>query len=402
MPRADAWRVAFVAICAAWWLQKAAFSNPGGGWDFRVYYAAANAWRSGLDPYDVSTLPDQLRADGFKFNYPPFSLAAFAPFSYLPVSRALLAFTALKTLVLLWLIRIWGRLLRTRVTEPAWVLFLIFAYSSTIFIDFVAGSVTTFEQLFVWLGVAALLDKRPWMFVAAVVAASLFRLAPIGLLVVCLAVPGEQGQARQRRYRYVAAGLAAFCAIFLFTYAFAPQLTREFIQTIPKNFGERGRLNPALGALVQDAADLVAHRFGTILSPALLTAIYAAAAGAIVAATAFIATRVGKAAASDRPEKELAVVCLVLLAYAVAMPRFRNYHYMLLIVPTYFVATHSTRLRRAVPLLLLACLPVYSWITSADNLTFVGNYASWFIALGAWALCLYELGEGTQSHASVS
>ena len=64
---------------------------------------------------------------------------------------------------------------------------------------------------------------------------------------------------------------------------------------------------------------------------------------------------------------------------------------MLLIVPTYFVATRSTRLRQAIPLLLLACLPVYSWITSEANVILLGNYASWFIALGAWALSLYEL-----------
>jgi hypothetical protein len=88
------------------------------------------------------------------------------------------------------------------------------------------------------------------------------------------------------------------------------------------------------------------------------------------------------------------MIYLVFLAYAVAMPRFRNYHYMLLIVPTYFVATRSTRLRQAVPLLLLACLPIYSWFTTLDNIALIGNYASWFIALGAWALFLYELRAG--------
>lgn len=382
MPRADAWRIAFVAICAAWWLQKAVFSNPGGGWDFRVYYAAAQAWRAGQDPYDTATLPEQLRADGFKFNYPPFSLAVFAPFSYLPVDRALLAFTAVKTAALAWLIAIWSRLLLARITEPAWVLFLIFAYSSTIFIDFVAGSVTTFEQLLVWLGVSALLDRRSWTFVATVVAASLFRLAPIGLLAVCLALPDE------RRYRYVAVGLAAFAAIFMVAYLVNPQLMVEFVRTIPKNFGERGRLNPALGALVLDVGDLAGRRLAVAVPPLLETIAYLLLATAVVVPTVLIVRR---AARSLTPDRAAAIVFAVILAYAVAMPRFRNYHYMLLIVPTYFVATRSTRLRRAVPLLVLACLPVLSWITSAENVSLLANYASWFIALGAWALSLYEL-----------
>jgi Glycosyltransferase family 87 len=391
MSRADGWRLALVAVCAGWFLQKAVWSNPGGGWDFRVYYHAAQAWRDGLNPYDTHTLPDQLREDGFKFNYPPFSLGLFAPFTRLPVQRALQVFTALKAIALAWLIWLWSRVLRTRVTEPAWVLFLVFAYSSTIFIDFIAGSVTTFEQVLLWIGFAALLEKRHWIFVAAVVCASLFRLAPIGLLAACLAVPGE------RRYRYVAAGVLAFALIFAVTYILSPQLTLEFVRTIPKNFGERGRLNPALGAFVMDASDLVARRLGITVAQWIPGAVFVAFASTIVVATMVVVRAAARVARTQRVD---AILYAVVLAYAVAMPRFRNYHYMLLIVPTYFVLTQSTRLRPALPLLLLACLPIYSWITAAENIALLANYASWFIALGAWLLCLYELRSGTFASAA--
>src|SRR5262249_50751918 len=266
---------------------------------------------------------------------PPALVGVWAPLKRLPGARAQLLFVAIKAAVLAWLIRIWSRLVQTRVDEPVWILFLIFAFSSTIFVDFVSGSVTTFEQLFVWLGVAALLGRRPWAFVAAIVMASLFRLAPIGLLAVCLAVPGE------RRYRYVAGGAAAFAIVFLLTYVASPQLTLEFVRTIPRNFGERGRLNPALGALVLDASDLVVARLHVAVPQALQGAIYLGAAGAIVATTIAIARRAIRAAQASRTE---ALVYLVMLAYAIAMPRFRSYHYMLLIVPTYFVVTRSARL----------------------------------------------------------
>ena len=85
---------------------------------------------------------------------------------------------------------------------------------------------------------------------------------------------------------------------------------------------------------------------------------------------------------------------LVFLAYGLAMPRFKNYGYMLLIAPTFYIATRSTRLRRAVPLLLIACLPVYSWVTRPENITLVANYSQWLIALGAWGLYIYELRRG--------
>ena len=45
-------------------------------------------------------------------------------------------------------------------------------------------------------------------------------------------------------------------------------------------------------------------------------------------------------------------------------------------------------------LLLLACLPIYSWITSPDKLALVANYSPWLIAAGAWGLFMYEIREG--------
>ena len=68
------WRLVFAAFCAAWFVQKAVWSNAGNQWDFRVYYHSAQAWRAGLDPYDTASLPRDLRETGFRFNYPPYAL----------------------------------------------------------------------------------------------------------------------------------------------------------------------------------------------------------------------------------------------------------------------------------------------------------------------------------------
>jgi hypothetical protein len=382
MPRVKPWHLAFVMLCAAWWVQKLVWSNPGNQWDFRVYYYSTQAWRAGLDPYDTASLPDDLRTGGFKFNYPPYALGVFAPLTMVPLQRAQLLYLALKLAALGVLVRIWSRLLRARLTDPAWMLFLIFAFSSTIFIDFASGSVTTFEQCLLWIGVAALLEKRMSTYVAAVVGASLFRLAPIVLLLVCF------GVSDRRRTRHVLAGLAAFAGIFLVTYAVSPRLTLEFVESISKNFGERGRLNPALLPLVLDVTDLVKRAYQVSLAPAVQAAAYLSVAAAVLVPTAIMVRRVERSAASNRVE---VAVYVMLLAYALVMPRFKNYHYMLLVVPTYYIATRSTCLRQALPLLLIAGLPIYSWITRDDNITLLANYSQWLIALGAWALYLYEI-----------
>ncbi len=381
-------RIVFAILCAAWWLQKLGWRAPVGQWDFRVYYYGAAAWRGGLDPYDPRVLPADLFGGGWKFNYPPYALPAFAPFTALPVVRAMQAFMAVKLIAFAWLVTIWSRLLRTGVTEPLWVLFLLFAYSSAIFVDFVSGSVTTFEQLLIWIGVAALVQRRYAAFVASIVAASLFRLTPIALLVVCFALPDR------RALRYFAGGVAAFVAILAATALAAPQLMAGFVRSVSTNFGERGWLNPAALPLATDLAAMAGRTLHIAPPPMAATAIYAAIVLAIAVPTVVAVARI---APDDRAERLDVVVYVAFLATALVLPRFKNYSYMLLIAPTYFVATRSVQLRRAIPLIVLACLPIYSWITTPERLALVADYSKWLIAFGAWALFLYELRGGGEA-----
>jgi hypothetical protein len=372
-------------LCGAWWLQKLGWSQPVGQWDFRVYYYGAQAWRAGLNPYDPRVLPEDLYTGGWKFNYPPYALALFAPLTHLSVVRAMQLFLVVKLAALAWLLHIWNGLLRTRITEPAWVLFLMFAYSSAIFVDFVSGSVTTFEQLLVWMGVAALLGGRYWTFTAAIVAASLFRIAPLALLIVCLVAPDRRG------YRYVAAGVGAFAAILLGTYAIAPALTSGFVRTLPTNFGERGWLNPAAWPLSIDLSTTIDRAYHVALPRTAIVALYLVIVVIVAVPTVLTIRRIAGTQATDRME---VIVYVAFLATALVLPRFKNYSYMLLIVPTYYIAMRSTRLRQAVPLLLLACLPVYSWITMPEHLALVASYSKWLIAFGAWGLYVYEIRGG--------
>ena len=380
------WRMAVVALCAAWWLQKLPWTTAERQWDFNVYYYGAQAWRAGLDPYAPTSLPRTLSDGGFKFNYPPYALGLFAPFTLTSLHRAAQLYLAMKAMALTALIALWTRLLRASVLDPVWVLFLIFAYSSTIFVDFASGSITTVEQLFIWAGVAALLKGRYPVYVAAVVAASLLRLTPIVLLLPCLAAVRDR-----RGSRLVAGGVAAFAGVFLLTWALSPRLTVAFFHSVPKNYGERGWLNPALLPLVVDAMSFITRAIAAPLNRIVVLAAYAVAAGGIALPTAVMVRRVARSDAANRME---VIVYLVFLSTALVLPRFKNYSYMLLIVPTWYIATHSTAISRALPLLLLACLPVYSWITRPASLDLAANYSSWLIAFGAWSLYLYELYSG--------
>jgi len=380
-------RVTFALVCAAWWLQKLGWAQPVGQWDFRVYYFGAQAWRAGLNPYDPAVLPPDLAGQGLRFSYPPYALALFAPFAVLSVVRATQLFIVLKVAALAWLVTLWSRRLRVRVSDPVWVLFLLFAYSSAVFVDAISGSITTFEQVLVWLGVAALLSGRPWRFTAAVVFASLFRMTPIALLAVCLAY-GRRG------FRYVASGVAALVAVLAITYVAAPTLTLGFVRSIQANVsGERGWLNPSAMQLAIDLSAAAGRALHTTAPAALSALVYLAIVVAITAPTVVTIHALRRSPESDYLEP---AVYLAILAIALVLPRLKNYSYILLIVPTYYIATRSVRLRRAVPLLVVACLPVYSWIASPDHLALVADYSKWLIALGAWGLFVYELQDREQ------
>jgi glycosyl transferase family 87 len=377
-----------VVVVAAWWLRKL-WSNPANQWDFRVYYYAAQAWTAGRDPYAASALPPVLGADTLPFLYPPYTLGFFALFAALPLGTALTVYLALKLALLAWLVAIWTRLLCAD-AEPSWVLFLVFAYSSAIFVDCASGNVTVFEQWLLWIGIAALLAGRYWAYVAAVVGASLFKLTPILLLLVFAMLPVRH------RWRYVAGGVLAFAALLLATYVTSPRLTTEFVQAVMA-IDERGRVSPSSLALVRDATELAGRALGVGVRAVVQNAIYAALVAVVVATTWLAARRI---AVADSPNRTESIVYLALLAYVLALPRFKIYGYMLAIPPTYFIAMRSTRLQRAVPLLILACLPVYSWITRPETLTLVATYSPWLIALGAWGLFVFELGGGPPNPAA--
>lgn len=278
------------------------------------------------------------------------------------------------------MIVIWSRVLQVRLTEPLWTLFLFFAYSSTIFIDCASGNIVVVEQWLLWIGLAALLKKQYAVFVIGVVAASLFKFTPIVLLVMCLWIPDRH------RHRYLTAGVAAFSGLLLVTYLISPALTTAFFRH-SFTIDERGTTNPALLALVRDAAALFTQLFGIVIYPTIQTVIYTALAIVILVPTWATIRRIIQTEAVNRVEL---ILYLVILTWAITAPRFKNYAYILAIVPTYYVATHSTYVPISVALLIIACLTTNTWMTRPEISALVWSYSSWFTAFGAWALFVYE------------
>ena len=383
-PKPRAWETGLLVVCCIAFVFKLMQGAPGNQWDFRLYYYAARDWAQGVNPYILGNLPKAVDDGFFAFTYPPFILPLFWPFTLVPLQTAVNIYLAIKLGLLAWMVVLWSRILRVRVTEPTWVVVLMFAYSSTIFVDFASGNIVTIEQWLLWLGVAFLFKRRYGAFVAATVAASLFKFTPIVLLAICLWIP------HPRRLRYLASGVGAFIGILAMSFVISPTLTRDFFRHV-SSLDERGTTNPALLPFILDAFTMAERTYGVHVPTALQVGLYAVVALTIVAITWTIAQRV---AVTDPENRVELILPLLVLAFTAAAPRFKVYAYILAIAPTYYVATHARRLPRALPLLLIACLTTNSWMTRPEVHVLIFAYTSWIIAFAAWAVWVYELRDG--------
>ncbi len=96
---------------------------------------------------------------------------------------------------------------------------------------------------------------------------------------------------------------------------------------------------------------------------------------------------------TEREDKERLFLFLACLVYALILPRFKDYSYILLIVPAYFILKELTYWK-AKPILFIliilpspinASLPGISLISRV-----IWEYYSLFLAYSIWGLYIYE------------
>jgi len=370
---------ALLALYALALLYGIARNLNGFQWDFQTYYYAGRAFALGLDPYDMGTLSRLAGIEiGFPFAYPPLALPLFRLFARIPFDAASGFFLALKVAALTALLVIWRRWFVPGRPDPFFYLFLLFGFGGALYADFVSGNISVFEQLGLWLSFVALRQNRLRAFTLLVVAVSLFKLTPVlllGLLLLCnVRRPGIA----------LAGGLLLFGGALGLSYALWPDLFRSFVQG-GWSLDERGGINPSSLALLRDAYD---YLLGRGIVPAWEWLPWAAYS-LWVGAAAFLTWR----SARNRPSEDRATsIYLGCLAFALIAPRFKNYSYILLLVPAYqLLRTRiSVRPERALLLLLMVSgsPPVpFGFSTAAGEI--IAGYYSLLGALLIWGLAIH-------------
>ncbi|MBN2199355.1 MAG: DUF2029 domain-containing protein [Candidatus Aminicenantes bacterium] len=354
-------------------------------WDFKSHYCAAQVHELGLNFYDEPYLRHYCSPDASQYySYTPLSIWFFRFFSLFPFSTAYSLFLALKALALAALFFIWVRIFLKKETDPGFFVFSLLAFNGALFLDLRAGNVSLFEQLGLWIGFFFLLKKKPALFGACVVLAATFKVVPLIFLALLLLTK------EKKKALYFGGSLLAFAALHGLTFVFNPFLGREFFRVFFSMLRERrGISNPSGFLWLQEVVGSSFHSvFGGEAPRALIFGLWAALSGLIVLLTWKALSKIRKNPDGD---SEKTVIFLFCLAYALFMPRFKDYSYILLLVPSYFALKRYAAGLGRVFLFVLAGLSV------AENTSLPGfavifrhfwNYFPLFTASVFWALFL--------------
>lgn len=294
-------------------------------WDFQTYYAAAKAYAQGGNPYD---LVDLSRAAGktisLPYLYPPSVLYLFRPFCLLGYHDAYFLFFALKIAALAILMLLWWKLfIREERHLPLFFILCAFAYNGTILCDVVAGNVSTFEQLLIWSAMGFYLNRRVDLFCVLVGLSALFK--GVSLLLLLLPLLDRE---RRSALRPVIVTAAGFVTVQLLSFAWQPVLYREFLSGVV-SLDERGIVNPSSMALSRDCVEILFRRTGWSIH-GLAAALYGVWVSLLAVAARIMVKRFGWCLG----RKEALFVFLFF--YALILPRFKDYSYMLVIIPTWY------------------------------------------------------------------
>ena len=363
----EAW-AAVVLLAAAWQILGKLHVYQ---WDVGVYWWGGRSFAHGVSPYGpIPRQPEYLH-----FVYPPLVASVFSPFSVLNVSATKVLWFVLKAIAFVTTVRIWRSRIGGDLLAVPPLFFFTFAFGSALLVDFTAGNIAVFEQCLLWLGFAALLSRRWWIFTLLVVVAAQAKLTPIFFLGLLLVVD------RRPRWAPFIGGTALFAAAVGANALVLPDQTREFLVSI-SSLRERGWGDPSTLGVMEDLVDQLR---GLRLPLPAVTAhlLYLAAAAAVLWQTVRW-WRVRRAVRSHDP---LLVILVALTVYALVMPRMKDYSYVALLPVGWYVL--SARRQLAAPLAVLAVLvprPVPQlklWLPLVPQ---VYTYAPLIAALVLWSM----------------
>lgn len=361
-------------------------------WDFRMQYYAAKLFAEGENPYDVQVLSETIKNainspdfDILWYAYPPATLWLYRLFTAAEYNTAYNIFLILKVIAIIGLVLLWRTKFLAREAGAGFYFFCLLAFNSAIFIDLTAGNINMFEQLMLWLGFYFFLERRPLLFCGFILSAASFKITPLIFLGMLLLTDDK------KKYLHLFGSFAVFAGYLLIQYAVSPVMFRAFITGAKEAFLiEICLYSPSTLNVIKAGFTLAAQTKGVSAPDILQIGFF----GIIAAAIIFVSGRAYFALKSLKTgDKDKIILFLFCVVYALVHPRMKDYAYVLLIVPSYFIITRSSYSRIYPFIFALAVISSENIVL--PGLAVIGDFL-WFnyplaITYMIWSLYLYEI-----------
>jgi len=310
-------------------------------WDFKVYYYAARAYATGVNPYDIlvrASVEDSVTYRGrFMFVYPPAMLFLFSLFSSLEYVTALHLFLITKCVFLIGLLFLWRKGFLKGEIDLLFYLFCVVAFNSPIYIDLKAGNISIVEQFTLWLAFYFFLKRRLLSFCLFIIATAVFKGTPVLFLFLLLFLKDR------KRYAYFSGAWCAFIAMQVTFYACAPSLFKDFLHSAGRVIYKVNQ--PSTFAFMGDLLQLIELKTAVVVPAHVHLMLFLGIIAAVVSLTWRSAVLLRSLSIADR---ERIMVFFACAAYVLVLPYFEDYSYIIMLVPAYFILKGSaTRSRYA-------------------------------------------------------
>jgi hypothetical protein len=351
-------------------------------WDFRTHREAGQILASGSNPYDAAILFPKARTN-FLYTYPPATLFFYRLFALPEYETAFHVFLIAKFILLIGLVYFWKSTLLRADGDTLFYVFCLLAFNSTVFLDMIAGNINLVQQALLWIGFSYYIRHRYKLFCLFILLASSFKMTPVFFLVLLLLCDDKD------KYKYFFGAGAVFLAYLLIQYLIVPELFTGFIKNALVVVGEKGGVVPSTNKLIGGIFESIAKIAGVTIPQFFTSAIFLFCAATVIFFSYKACRRLKLVGFDNRETLEVFMVCLV---YALIHPRFKDYGYILLLVPSYFIIKNIRHTQIAPFLFLLFILSNRMMLPIAASVyDLLWAYYPLLVAYCVWGLYLHEI-----------
>ncbi len=351
-------------------------------WDFRTHREAGKILASGSNPYDAEILFPKARSK-FLYTYPPATLFFYRLLALPDFKTACHIFLIGKFILLIGLIYFWRKEFLREDQGPLFYIFCLLAFNSTVFLDMIAGNINLVQQAMLWLGFSFYIKGRYKLFCLFILIGASFKMTPIFFLILLLLSDDKN------KYKYFFGAGAVFLSYLLIQYIIVPELFTGFIKNALVVVGEKGEVVPSTNKLIGSILELIVPLTGITAPEALKSGLFIFVAAAVVFFSYKACLQIKHLTTDRRAMLEVCVVCLV---YALIHPRFKDYGYILLLVPGFYIIINSRYTKITFFLFILFIMSNRMMLPIAASIyDIVWNYYPLMVAYCVWGIYLHEI-----------